>query len=68
MELSKQIEHLQKDVKEVKDALLGNEYNPNGFAKRVEKLEEYQQKDKKHKWTLAGIGLAIGFFIKLLIK
>lgn len=62
--MQQQVNNIEKDLKEVKAALLGNEYNPNGFVKRVEKLEKYQSNDKKQKWTLAGIGLALGFVLK----
>lgn len=62
--MQEQVNNIERDLKEVKEALLGNEYNPNGFIKRVEKVEKYQANDKKQKWTLAGVGLAIGFILK----
>lgn len=63
--MQEQINSIETDLKEVKEALLGNEYNSRGFIKRVEDVEKYQSNDKKQKWTLAGIGIAIGFLIKL---
>ena len=62
--MQNQINNIEKDVKELREALIGNDFNPNGFVKRVEILEKYQSNDKKQKWTLAGIGLAIGFILK----
>ena len=63
--MQEQVNNIASDLKEVKEALLGNEYNSKGFIHRVEELENYQSNDKKQKWTLAGIGIAIGFLIKL---
>ena len=31
--MQEQINNIEKDLKEVREALLGNEYNPNGFIK-----------------------------------
>jgi len=62
--MQEQVNSIQSDLKEVKEALLGNEYNKRGFIDRVEELEKYQNNDKKQKWTLAGIGLAIGTLLK----
>ena len=62
------MEQLEKDVSEIKEALLGNAYGSEGFVKRLQKVEEYQMKDKKQKWTLAGIGLAVGFALKIIFK
>tara|TARA_R110000765_G_scaffold90487_4_gene172226 strand:+ start:515 stop:709 length:195 start_codon:yes stop_codon:yes gene_type:complete len=63
--MQQQVNNIEQDLKEVKEALLGNEYNKDGFIKRVENIEQYQANDKKQKWTLAGIGLALGVLFKL---
>ena len=62
--MQEQVNNIAADLKQVKEALLGNEFNKKGFIDRVESLEEYQANDKKQKWTIAGIGIAIGTLIK----
>ena len=56
------MEKLEKDIAEIKTALLGNEFNKNGLLQRVETIEKYQAKDKKAKWTVAG-GLTVIMFL-----
>lgn len=63
--MQNQVNNIERDLKEVKEALLGNEYNAKGFINRVEELEKYQAIDKKQKWTIAGIGMALGVLFKL---
>jgi hypothetical protein len=62
--MNNQLNNIETDIKELKDFLIGSDLNKNGFINRVESLEKYQSNDKKQKWTLAGIGLAIGFLLK----
>ena len=62
--MQEQLNNIEREVKELKEALVGNDFNSNGFIKRVEEVEKYQSNDKKQKWTVAGIGLAIGFLLK----
>lgn len=49
----------RKDVGEIKSALLGNEYNPDGLIKRQcnteERLTKAEGKIDKIFWTAAGI-------------
>ena len=49
----------RKDVSEIKSALLGNEYNPDGLIKRQcnteERLTKAEGKIDKIFWTAAGI-------------
>jgi len=49
----------RKDVSEIKTALLGNEYNPDGLIKRQcnteERLTKAEGKIDKIFWTAAGI-------------
>lgn len=40
LELKENIADLKNDIAEIKDALLGNRYNPNGVMHRVSVLEE----------------------------
>jgi len=63
-----QVNNIEKDVKEIKEALLGNEYNEKGVIHRLGEVEDYQNKDKKQKWTIAGVWLATIAFIKWAIS
>lgn len=49
----------RKDVSEIKNALLGNEYNPDGLIKRQcnteERLTKAEGRINKIFWTAAGI-------------
>lgn len=62
--MQQQLDNIESDLKQVKQALLGNEYGQKGLVHRVENLECYQQKDKKQKWMIAGAGVVIGFLVK----
>ena len=66
--MQQQVNEIQSDLKEVKSALLGSEFNKNGLMQRVEKIESYQQKDKKHKWMVAGGFVVITFLSKFIHK
>ena len=46
------------DITIIKDAITGNELNPDGVIKRVEKLETFASKAKKHGYIGAGIIIA----------
>lgn len=71
---------LQKDVADIKSALLGSEYNPTSGVlprlsvaeKEVERLEEQQRKinDKINKlvWFAGGIGATAGFIVELAMR
>lgn len=59
-----QIDDIQKDLKEVKDALLGTNYGQKGIVDRVDEVEKYQSKDKKQKWMVAGGALVVGSILK----
>jgi len=53
------IKGLIADVREIKEALLGNEYNPNGYIKRLEKVECSQQQFNNYKQRIIGAVIAI---------
>ena len=57
-----QIDNIERDLKDLKDALVGNEFNGKGLVQRVDAIEKYQQDDKKTKWTIAG-GFAVIMFL-----
>ena len=62
--MQEQVNDIQADVKEMKAFLLGDEYNENGLNSRVKKIESYQEKDKKHKYMIAGGAFVIGMISK----
>lgn len=62
--MQEQLDNMQSDIKEMKEALLGNPYGQKGLVHRVEAIECYQQKDKKQKWMIAGGAAVIGFLVK----
>jgi len=62
--MQQQINNIETDVKVLKEFLIGSDLNKNGFIQRVEAVEKYQSSDKKQKWTLGGIAIAIGFLLK----
>lgn len=57
----------RKDVSEIKTALLGNEYNPDGLIKRQcnteERLVKVEGKINKIFWTVAGISGGVSFLV-----
>jgi len=72
------LEKLQKDIEEIKTALLGNEYNPTGGllcrTTELEKtyelvkrdLERMSRKYDKIIWTAVGAGSIISFTMTLI--
>lgn len=73
---------LQKDVSEIKTALLGNEYNDSGLIKRqcetedkLKRLKEKQELDNnktnnrvdKVYWTAGGISFGVSFIISVIL-
>lgn len=60
----KQLDNMQSDIKEMKEALLGTQYGSEGIVHRVEKVEEYQSRDKRQKWMIAGGATVVAFIVK----
>jgi hypothetical protein len=63
---------LQKDIAEIKTALLGNEYNPHGglLYRTTElecKLEKLQAKYDKAMWTSGGAAIVIAVVANLVM-
>jgi hypothetical protein len=59
-----QLTKIERQVNSIHEALIGNEYNGEGLIDRVKKVEKYQESDKRQKWTIAGVGITIGFILK----
>lgn len=66
------LEQLQADMAEIKVALLGNQYNPQGalykIAQHEKSIEYIEKRISKAIWTAAGAGTAAGFIISILFK
>jgi len=60
--MKEQIDKIETDVRDIKKALLGDEFNTSGLISRVDENAEYIKKDKKFKWTVAGFLTAIALF------
>jgi hypothetical protein len=72
-QFAKDVKETRADVKEIKDALLGNEFNPGGgLIKKQQMLKTRMDKfDKKLIYVSgigSGLGLALGYVISLFIK
>ena len=62
--MQKQVDEMQQDIKDIKNFLLGDEYNDNGVVKRIKDIEKYQEKDKKQKYMIAGGAFVVGMVAK----
>ena len=58
------IDALISKVDSIHTAIVGNDMGTTGIAKRLEKVENYQGKDKKQKWVALGFVTAIGSILK----
>lgn len=74
--LQRKFDKMQADVKEVKDALLGNEYNKDGIIKTIDdhetRITAMENIWKNMKWLLVGLagagGMGITSFITRIIE
>jgi hypothetical protein len=64
---SKEIQDMANDVREIKIALLGNQFNKNGLMNRVEKAETDIKTIKGRLIYFAGIGVGAGIFVGIII-
>lgn len=64
--MQKQVDTIEQDIKVIKEALLGSEFNKDGLISRVEKIEKYQATDRKHKFLIAGGAATLGFLLNLI--
>ena len=65
-EMYEMVKSLSTSVTRIETGVFGDEEaGIKGLATRVGNNESYISKDKKIKWVGVGIGIAIGWFIKL---
>lgn len=62
------MEEMQKDLSDIKRALLGDEYGNDGFINRLRKIEKFQANIKKERWFLIGGFTAIITLFKIIWK
>jgi hypothetical protein len=62
--MQEQINNIEKKVDKLYDSIIGSDLQPNGINPRLQKVEEYQSKDKKQKWMVAGAALLLGTIAK----
>lgn len=66
--MQEQLNNIESQVGEIRTALLGSEFNDKGLIKRIGEIEDYQNKDKKQKWMIAGGFVVITFLSKYIHK
>ncbi|MBS3777451.1 MAG: hypothetical protein KGY70_19810 [Bacteroidales bacterium] len=57
-------ETLEKDVRDIKNFLLGDEWRENGIKQRVERNEKELKKWKRRWWIAVGAGGVVFFLLK----
>jgi hypothetical protein len=57
-EIEKHQINQSKDITIIKHAITGSDLNPNGVIERLDKLESFASKAKKHGYIVAGILIA----------
>lgn len=60
------LNELRNDVKEIKNALLGDDFNKNGLVQRVEKVEAKLSLHDKYFWLAIGGGSLLIFATQIL--
>lgn len=60
------LDDLRSDVKEIKHALLGDEFNKNGIVQRVEKVEAKLSVHERYAWLVIGGGAVLIFITQLI--
>ena len=64
---SKVIDQTASDVKEIKDALLGTDYQ-TGRLYQIDRHEKRIGRIEKVLWTASGVAIVVTFILKVLIK
>ncbi len=68
MELIDKLNQIESDVKEIKTALLGDDYGNKGFMQRLEKVELHVEETKKRVWIERGIMISLAFGWGIVLK
>ena len=68
MEVIDKLNQIESDVKEIKTALLGDDYGNKGFKQRLEKVEQHVEQSKKRLWIERGIMISLAFGWGIVLK
>jgi hypothetical protein len=68
MEVIDKLNQIESDVKEIKTALLGDDYGNKGFKQRLEKVEQHVEESKKRVWIERGIMISLAFGWGIVLK
>ncbi len=68
MEVIDKLNQIESDVKEIKTALLGDDYGNKGFKQRLEKVENHVEENKKRVWIERGIMISLAFGWGIVLK
>ena len=68
MELIDKLNQIESDVKEIKTALLGDDYGNKGFMQRLEQVEHHVEETKKRVWIERGIMISLAFGWGIVLK
>ena len=68
MEVNDKLNQIESDVKEIKTALLGDDYGNKGFMQRLEKVENHVEQNKKRVWIERGIMISLAFGWGIVLK
>jgi hypothetical protein len=68
MEVIDKLNQIESDVKEIKTALLGDDYGNKGFMQRLEKVENHVEENKKRVWIERGIMISLAFGWGIVLK
>lgn len=68
MELIDKLNQIESDVKEIKTALLGDDYGNKGFMQRLEEVEQHVEETKKRVWIERGIMISLAFGWGIVLK
>lgn len=68
MEVIDKLNQIESDVKEIKTALLGDDYGNKGFMQRLEEVEQHVEETKKRVWIERGIMISLAFGWGIVLK
>lgn len=66
-QMQNDISSMGNDVKEIKAALLGNEYNKYGYFQQIERLNRKVADLQKFRWIAVGFATAISSLVTMLV-
>ena len=65
---NERLEKLEKQVSEMHNALLGDNYGNVGFSQRMNKIEQFQEQQKKILWMATGGAGVVSIFVNVIFQ